>query len=274
MFLKKALTELAPAVEESVRTTQGELGMHLRNALSLGIAAGVLAAITISPASAQVLTIMVTDNLGHSLTVADGGAGDSNTAAGAVSIDTALLAAFPNLIGQSNITAAFNQPGGTQSRLTSTGDLFGNTASTIAVVASINNVVIPAGAFRQFNSTNTISFNNTPMGTSGTDTNGVSTTNTLFTKNLTDTPFTYSSTGTAPNAGAGTGPGFVFANTGAFAITTNTTIMVVNNGESQYTTNSIVNAAGVPEPGAFAMFACFGVTGSLFAFRRVRRNRK
>jgi hypothetical protein len=248
--------------------------MHLRNALSLCIAAGALAAMTISPASAQVLQIMVSDNLGHSLTVTDGGAGDSNAAAGAVSIDAALLGAFPNLIGQSNVTAAFNQPGGTQSRLTTTGDLFGNTASTITIISSINNVVIPAGGFRQFNSTNTVSFNNTPAGTNGTDTNGVHTGNVLGLKNISDTPFSYNSTGTAPNAGAGMGPGFVFPNLGPFSITSNTIIMVVNNGESQYTTNSIVNAAAVPEPGAFAMFACFGVTGSLFAFRRVRRNRK
>jgi hypothetical protein len=248
--------------------------MHLRNALSLCIAAGALAAITIAPASAQVLQIMVTDNLGHSLTVTDGGAGDSNPAAGAVAIVSALLAAFPDLIGQSNVTAAYNNPGGTQSRVTTTGDLFGNTAATITIISSVNNVVIPAAGFRQFNSTNTISFNNSPMGTSGTDTNGVHTGNVLGLKNISDTPFTYASTGTAPNAGAGMGPGFAFPNLGPYSITSNTIIMVVNNGESQYTTNSIVTAAAVPEPGAFAMFACFGVSGSLFAFRRVRRNRK
>jgi len=248
--------------------------MHLRKALSLGIAAGVLAAITILPASAQVLNIMITDNLGHSLTVADGAAGDSNPAAGAVSIDSALLAAFPNLIGQSNVTAAFNQPGGTQSRLTTTGDLFGNTAANVTVTSSINGVVIPTGLVRMFNSTNTVSFNNSAMGTNGTDTNGVHTGNVLFGQNITDTPFSYNSTGTTPNAGAGMGPGFVFLNTGAFAITSKTVIQVVNNGESQYTTNSIVTAAGVPEPGAFAMFACLGVTGSLFAVRRVRRSKK
>lgn len=248
--------------------------MHLRNALSLGIAAGVFAAITISPASAQVLTVMVSDNLGHSLTVADGGVGDSNSAAGAVAIDSALLAAFPNLIGQSNITAAFNQPGGTQSRLTTTADLFGNTASTVTVNSSINGVVIPAGLVRMFNSTNTASFNNTAMGTNTTDTNGVDTGNVLGGQNIVDTTFSYNSTGTAPNSGAGTGPGFVFANTGAFAVTSVSVVNVVANGESQYTTNSIIQAAAVPEPGAFAMFACFGVTGSIFAVRRVRRNRK
>ena len=251
--------------------------MHLRKALSLGIAAGILAAVTILPASAQVLEIMVTDNLGHSLTVTDGGAGDSNPNANAVSIDSALLAAFPNLVqpplGTSNVTASFSQPGGNQSRLTTTGDLFGNTAATFTVNSSINGVIIPNGLVRMFNDTNTVSFNSSP-GTSGTDTDGVHTGNVLHGQNITDTPFTYNSTGALPNSGAGMGPGFVFLNTGAFAITSITTIGVINQGESQYTTNSIIQAAAVPEPGAMAMFAGLGVTGSLFAVRRLRRSKK
>ncbi len=245
--------------------------MHLLKALSLGFAAGILAAVTILPASAQVLEIMVTDNLGHSLTVADGSAGDSNPNANAVSIDSSLLGFFPNLIGISNVTASFSQPGGNQSRLTTTGDLFGNTSSIFTINSSINWVVNPAGLARMFNDTNTVSFNNS-VGTSGTDRDGVHTGNVLHGQNISDTPFTYNSTGALPNSGAGMGPGFVFLNTGAFAITSTTVISVVNQGESQYTTNSIIQtaAAAVPEPGALATFAGLATIGMGFIVKRRR----
>lgn len=246
--------------------------MRLRNTLSLGIASLGLGVLALAPASAQ-LQIVVSDNLGHLLTVVDGSAGDSNPSANAISIDAALAAAFPNLTAGSSVTASFNQPLLQQSRLTTTGDLFGNTASTITIVSSINNVLIPNANTRAFNSTNTIAFNNS-AGTSGSDTDGVSTTNTLGVLSPADTTFNYASTGVAPNSGAGNGAGFVFAGPGAFAITSRTVIQVIPNGESQYTTNSIVRSADVPEPGSIAMLASFGVTGSGLMVRRFRKNKK
>jgi hypothetical protein len=261
--------------------------MHLRKAVSPGGCIGLhnfsksiltaafvgVTALAIPLAGhAQVLTISITDNLGHSLTVADGNTNDLVTLGNSVFVNpAALLTQFPNLNPGSLLLASFNTPAGT---LATNGDLFGATASTITITTSINGLTVPSGFARTFNDTNTIAYNNSASGTAGTDTDGVDTGNALFGQNTIDTPFTFASTDPTVSSGAGGGPGFVFFNTGPFAVTSKTVIQVIPNGLSQFTTNSIVRASAVPEPGAFAMLASLGLTGSLFAVRRLRRSKE
>jgi hypothetical protein len=246
--------------------------MHLRNALSLWIAAGALAAITIIPASAQVLNITITDGT-TTLTVADGSALDTDATVGTVTVGKGLTDTFANLATGSTVSAAFSLPGGTLSELDTNGNLKGTNNSLFTVTSSINGVTVPSGLVRMFNDTNTIAFNLSPIGTNGNDTNGVSTANVLFGQNLADTTFSYNSTTTSPNSGSGTGPGFIFVNTGAFAITSVTKINTVNNAAGLFTTTSILQAAAVPEPGTVALLSSLGVCGTAFGLRRLRRRK-
>jgi len=224
--------------------------------------------------NAQVLTITISDNLGHSLTVTDMGAGDSNAAANGVIIDSSLLTTFmPNLAMGSNVSAVFAQPSGT-SVLTFNGNLVSTVGVqdvTYTTFASITGVTVPPGTNKQFFDTNAINFGGGgKVGVVGTDRDGISTANTLNTFGQSDT-FNYVSTSVNPNGSGAPGPGFLFATNNPFSITSQNIITLVGGSNVQWQTNSTVAASAVPEPGSVAMLAGLGVTGSLFASRKLRR---
>jgi hypothetical protein len=257
--------------------------MHLRKTPVLGGASGfcksivsagifgVLALMAPLASHAQVLTVTIFDGT-NTLVVTDGSANDSSPATGIVTVDTGLTGPF--ILGANSVvTSSFSQTA-TSSSLTTAGTLNGATgaaASQFTVTSSITNVNIPSGMVRMFSDTSTVSFQTTPAPNKGTDTNGVDTTNMLNGLSTFDTPFTFNATGAATESGSFNGPGFVFLNTGQFAITSKTVINVVGGGKSQYTTNSVLTSAAVPEPGAVALFSSLAVCGSAFGLRRLRR---
>jgi hypothetical protein len=209
---------------------------------------------------------MISDNLGHSLTVMDNGPNDSNPLMGAIGVDTALLAAFPELNAMSNVTATITASSVTI--LSTSGNLFGNAPARITITSSANNLMLPSASNRHETSTDTFLYAGGAAGASGTTTDGVHTGNVLFGQNVTDPPFTYVSTGFASNSGSsGGGHAFDFNNGGAlYAITSITGIDVQpGNALSQYQANVTVTAgtaAAVPEPASLALLGV-GAAGLL-----------
>jgi len=256
--------------------------MHLRRKTLLGaacksiVSAGILGVLALSAplaSQAQVLQITIFDGT-NTLVVMDNAAGDSSPDTGVVTVDSALTGPF-TLGAQSVVSSTFTQDA-TSSSLTTNGTLNGLAGAptgTFTITTSINNVNVPTGLVRMFNDTSTVSFQRTPAPNKGTDTNGVDTSNMINGLSNFDTPFTFNATGAATESGSFNGPGFVFINSGAFAITSKTVINVVAAGKSQYTTNSLLTSSAVPEPGTVALFSSLAVCGSAFGLRRLRRKK-
>jgi len=256
--------------------------MHLREKTLLGaacksiVSVGILGVLALSAplaSQAQVLQITIFDGT-NTLVVVDNAAGDSSPATGIVTVDTALTGPFA-LGANSVVSSSFSQTASTSS-LTTAGTLNGLAGSptgSFTVTSSINNVNVPTGLVRMFSDTSTVAFQTTPAPNKGTDTNGVDTSNMINGLSTFDTPFTFNATGAATESGSFNGPGFIFLNTGNFAITSKTAINVFATGKSQWTTNSVLSAAAVPEPGMVALFSSLAVCGSMVGLRRLRRKK-
>lgn len=263
------------------RTLGAATGSVCKTILSAGVF-GVLALAAPLAGHAQVLQVTIFDGT-STVMVTDGGLGDSSgifgTPNGIVTVDSALTPPFA-LGASSSVTATFTQTA-FSSKLTTGGTLNGLTGTPVknfTVTSSINNVLVPTGLVRVFDDTATVSFNSTPAPNKGTDTNGVDTSNMLNGLSTFDNPFTFNASGAGAESGSSTlvsDPGFIFLNSGAFAITSKTVIDVFGGtaqpGSSQYTTSSIITSAAVPEPGAVALFSSLAVCGSAFGLRRLRR---
>ena len=250
--------------------------MHLRKALSLGIAAGVLAAMAAIPASAQTFASFLYDGTGN--VIYDNASGNLNGSGIAVQFSFNAAGFGPGLL----------QPSG--------GPVvgFGNIAATLSVTGHrTGNAVGSPGAsqpyiidsfsiLRNGDNANLLSGNANPAALSGT----VGGTTLSLTSSLPPpgTSINYSSafvTFPTPPVSASLAWAFTEPSPGGIPIN------VAGNGNYQQGASAtiLLNPAGnftfvppaapptVPEPGAVALLSSLAVCGSVFGIRRLRRGK-
>ena len=244
--------------------------MHLRKALSLGVAAGILAAISAIPASAQTFASFLYDGTGN--VIYDNATG--NLAGSGIAVQFSFNPAGFGI-------GLLQPPGGP-----SIG--FGNTAATLTVTGHrTGNAVGNPGAaqpyvidsftiLRNGDNANLLSGSAAPASLSAT----IGGTTMGLTSSLppAGTIISYSSDFVTFPLAKNSSLAWTFTQPSAAAIT------VAGNGnytQSPGGPNVLLNTAGnftyvpsaVPEPGTVALFSSLAVCGSVFGFRRLRRRK-
>ena len=246
-----------------------------------GLTALLAVALSTGSATAGPLQLTITDSLGKTATIVDGGIGDQSADVNAINVEEALLfAIFPELDFGSAITATSNLGSMTETfrRISQASTIIRNSFGlsdviTYSIVATQVGFDVPPGPFREVTTSLSGNFNAAPTSNSVSLLGGVDTNNQLDTINVTPGVLgPVNSTRTRLNSFSRTSDDADFVDFDEYSITSRSTLVTSYNSERLVTNTVRVdpNPEGgplVPEPSTFALLAIGGI-GLVGAARR------